>query len=77
MKFFKNKKQEPAESDFKFLDTKLVDYPAKIVLAWAKAIEGDEKFTIWLSENGYPELVMICVYLKKKRWPAIRAQSWR
>jgi hypothetical protein len=66
MKFFKNKKQEPAENDFTFLNTKLIDYPAKIVLAWAKAIEGDENFTIWLSENGYPELVMAtyAIYLK-------------
>jgi len=66
MKFFKNKKQELTENDFKFLDTKLIDYPAKIVLAWAKAIEGDENFTIWLSENGYPELIMAtyAIYLK-------------
>lgn len=65
---FKKKKQEPSDKDFKFLPANYVDYPAKIVLAWAKAIEGEEKFIAWLSENGYPELVMstYAIYLKNE-----------
>jgi hypothetical protein len=72
MKFFKNKKQEPTDKEFKILSTNLVDYPAKIVLAWAKAIEGDENFILWLRENGYPELVMAtyAIYLKDE------ARNW-
>jgi hypothetical protein len=66
--FFKGKKQEPTDKEFKILSTNLVDYPAKIVLAWAKSIEGDESFTVWLSKNGYPELVMAtyAIYLKNE-----------
>ena len=65
---FKKKKQEPSDKDFTFLSTNLIDYHAKIVLAWAKAIDGEEKFIIWLSENGYPELVMstYAIYLKNE-----------
>jgi hypothetical protein len=28
------------------------DYPAKIILAWSKAIEGNKDILRWLSENG-------------------------
>lgn len=36
---------------------KPLDYHPKIVLAWAKAIEGNKEITKWLQTNGYPELV--------------------
>jgi hypothetical protein len=60
------KKTTPKDQDFKFLPTMIKDYPAKIVLAWAKAVDGDEKFVLWLNENGYSELVMAtyAIYLK-------------
>ena len=48
------------------------DYPAKVVLAWAKSIDGESRFTIWLNENGYQELAMAtyAIYLKDE------ARSW-
>jgi hypothetical protein len=60
------KKTTPKDQDFEFLPTMIKDYPAKIVLAWAKAVDGDEKFVLWLNENGYSELVMAtyAIYLK-------------
>ncbi len=36
------------------------DYPAKILLAWSKAIEGNKDLLKWLSENGYKELAVAC-----------------
>ena len=43
-----------------------VDYHPKIILAWAKAIEGNDDFMLWLKENGFPELTMAtyAIYLK-------------
>ena len=45
---------------------KSVSYPPKIILAWAKAIEGDKDFLKWLNANGYKELAMsvFAIYLK-------------
>jgi hypothetical protein len=47
---------------------KAIDYPPKIILAWAKAIEGNDDLMRWLKENGYSELVMatFAIYLKKE-----------
>jgi hypothetical protein len=36
------------------------DYPAKILLAWSKAVEGNKDILKWLSENGYKELAVAC-----------------
>lgn len=36
------------------------EYPAKIILAWSKAVEGNQKILKWLSENGYEELAVAC-----------------
>ncbi len=33
-------------------------YPPKIILAWAKAIEGNTEILNFLNDNGYKELVM-------------------
>jgi hypothetical protein len=47
---------------------KPIDYPAKIILAWAKAIEGNQEILLWLKDNGYPELVMAtyAIHLKNE-----------
>jgi hypothetical protein len=37
---------------------KPIDYPAKIIIAWAKAIEGNQEILFWLKDNGYEELTM-------------------
>lgn len=66
-----NKKKKQAVRDFSNADIvpmKPIDYPAKIVLAWAKAIEGNQELLLWLKDNGYPELVMAtyAIYLKNE-----------
>lgn len=45
---------------------KPLDYHPKIVLAWAKALEGNKEIVAWLKTNGYPELVYAssAIYLK-------------
>ena len=47
---------------------KSIDYPPKIILAWAKAIEGNDDLMRWLKENGYSELTIatFAIYLKKE-----------
>ena len=36
------------------------NYPAKILLAWSKAVEGNQDILKWLGENGYKELTLSC-----------------
>jgi hypothetical protein len=62
----------PKYQDFELLPAMIKDYPAKIVLAWAKAVDGDEKFVLWLNENGFSELAMAtyAIYLKDE------ARNW-
>lgn len=33
-----------------------LEYPSKIILAWAEAVKGNSKLRDWLMKNGYPEL---------------------
>ena len=42
------------------------EYPAKVILAWAKAIEGDAKFLAFLKNNGFEELAIAthAIYLE-------------
>jgi hypothetical protein len=51
---------------------KPINYPAKIILAWAKAIEGNEELRMWLHENGYPELTMATYAIELKE----EARNW-
>ncbi len=64
--WFKRKKRIYTPDDLQKIQLKSIDYPAKIILAWAKAIEGNDQFLLWLKDNGYPELVMAtyAIYLK-------------
>jgi len=66
MNWFKKKKRKAAPSQIKVTQMKALNYPPKIILAWAKAIEGNEKITAWLKENGYEELAMatFAIYLR-------------
>ena len=65
--WFKKKKREIIAADLSKTELKRIDYPAKIILAWAKAIEGNDEFMLWLKENGYEELSMatFAIYLKE------------
>ncbi|MBM3452345.1 MAG: hypothetical protein FJX84_04285 [Bacteroidetes bacterium] len=68
----RKKEVQVRDHEFEFLTTIVRDYPAKVILAWAKSIDGEGKFTLWLSENGYPELAMgtYAIYLKDE------ARTW-
>ena len=57
LNFFKKKKGTKTGKLQKVV-AQSFSYHPKIILAWAKAIEGDEKFLNYLSENGFKELVM-------------------
>jgi hypothetical protein len=52
--YFRRNKKEV--TDRKPIELKAIQYEPKIILAWAKAIEGDKVIQLGLKENGYPEL---------------------
>jgi hypothetical protein len=43
-----------------------LDYDPKIVVAWAKAIEGNKEITNWLYENGFKELCFAIQFFWKR-----------
>ncbi|MDB4516987.1 hypothetical protein N9089_05240 [Crocinitomicaceae bacterium] len=64
--WFKRKKREIIAADLSQTKLHRIDYHPKIIVAWAKAIEGDDEFMIWLKENGFEELTMatFAIYLR-------------
>jgi hypothetical protein len=56
--FGKKKKQDGDKPNPQATPLKDISYPPKIILAWAKALDGHSNITNWLMENGYEELVM-------------------
>jgi hypothetical protein len=60
------KKRKHVVGELESHAVKQLNYPAKIIIAWSKAIEGNDTFLLWLKDNGYPELVMAtyAIYLK-------------
>lgn len=65
--FFKrNKTRQVTPDQLKKTQLKSIDYDPKIIIAWAKAVEGNDDIMSWLKENGYPELFMAtyAIYLK-------------
>lgn len=46
---------------------KPLEYSPKIILAWTKAIEGNEDIQSWLAENGFEELAVSIWALKLKQ----------
>ena len=35
-----------------------INYSSLVIIAWTKAVEGNEDLQLWLRDNGYPELYM-------------------
>jgi hypothetical protein len=67
--FKKKEKALPKKvEDVQMVHIKPIDYHPKIILAWAKAIEGNDDLMLWLKDNGYPELTMAtyAIYLKEE-----------
>lgn len=69
--FKKNKRKVEVEKTQKTI-LKPLDYHPKIILAWAKAIEGNDDLVLWLKNNGFEELTMAtyAIYLKEeaRKW---------
>lgn len=55
--FFKKRTKKLDPSDIRKVEMKRLDYHPKIILAWAKALEGNQELASWLKDNGYEELV--------------------
>lgn len=70
--FKKKKKRQVNANDTKKVKTKSFSYHPKIILAWAKAIDGEEKFLNYLNDNGFKELVMATHALNLKD----KARDW-
>lgn len=70
--FKKNKTKQISVNDIQKVAMKPMNYPPKIILAWAKAIEGNEEIAKFLADNGYLELNMAssAIYLKPE------ARAW-
>ena len=43
-----------------------VEYPPKVLLAWAEAIKGNAKIRDWLTTNGFTELGVFCFAARNK-----------
>lgn len=56
--FNKNKPPNKSDNQVNKATIKPLNYPPKIILGWAKAIEGNQAIAEWLSKNGYEELVV-------------------
>jgi hypothetical protein len=48
----------PKKADVKMVQMQPFDYQSKIILAWAKAVEGNHEIKKWLFDNAYPELAI-------------------
>ncbi len=61
-----NRNKKIKTEDISKVEFKPINYPAKIILAWSKAIDRNDEILLWLKDNGYPELVMAtyAIYLK-------------
>ena len=73
MSLFNKKKVENVNlPESKTVKLKEVKYSPKIILAWAKAIEGNKKINKWLIQNGYLELsvAVSAIYLNNE------ARNW-
>ena len=74
LSWFKNKKKskEPLVEAVEVIPMKPMNYHPKIILAWAKAVEGNVEIASWLTNNGFPELTIACsaIHLKDE------ARNW-
>lgn len=67
--FFKKNKGQTRKvniNDTKRVKAKPFDYHPKIILAWAKAIEGNTELMNYLFENGFKELTMAAHAIRLK-----------
>jgi hypothetical protein len=58
--------EEEKERVQKTLPMKPLNYPSKIILAWAEAVSGNVEVRDWLTKNGYEELGIFVFALNNK-----------
>lgn len=63
--FFKKRTKEE-DKPIEIVPLKPMEYSSMVILAWAKAIEGNVDLQNWLRDNGYVELYLsvFAIYLK-------------
>jgi hypothetical protein len=61
-----DKKKSTTPKSIQKVSIQSFDYPSKIILAWAKAIEGNAPLLLWLKDNGYEELTIATYAIKLK-----------
>ena len=76
--FNKGKKRKVNVENTERTPLKPIDYHPKIILAWAKAIEGNDDLVLWLNNNGFEELVMAtyAIYLKQEAREWLKANGY-
>lgn len=71
-RFFKKKETIEEDKINHYVPLQPIEYSSMVILAWAKAIEGNIDLQNWLKENGYPELyfTVFAIYLKDepRKW---------
>lgn len=71
-KFFKRLQKKKKATQVKNIAIRPFEYHPKIILAWAKGIEGNADLLKYLNENGFEELVQAARAIHGKE----RARSW-
>jgi hypothetical protein len=66
------RKKTVSKEDIQKKALKDISYPPKIILAWAKALEGNAEIADWLLNNGFKELVMANHAIRLK----MEARNW-
>lgn len=66
------RKNSKREQKPEITNLKDISYPPKIILAWAKALDGHAEIGAWLKANGYEELVMANYAIRLKE----EARTW-
>lgn len=74
LNWFKSKKKsrETLTEAVEVIPMKPMNYHPKIILAWAKAVDGNVEIANWLTDNGFPELTIACSAIRLKD----EARTW-
>jgi hypothetical protein len=72
--WFKSKKKskEKVTEAVEVIPMKPMNYHPKIILAWAKAVDGNVEIATWLTDNGFQELTIACSAIRLKD----EARTW-
>lgn len=68
LNWFRKKEKKKVLAPIQKVAMKALDYHPKVILAWAKALEGNKEISVWLKDNGFEELVFAnaAIHLKNE-----------